>query len=131
MDTLLFVAGFALLLGALLGGFVLWKSRTRGLSSTDKRQLQQHWKHVEAAQTPEAQVLEADKVIDQLLGALGYSGSMGEKLKKAGPRIRNLDALWRAHKLRNRLAHEPGATAQPQEARQALKAFRATLSQFL
>ena len=59
--------------------------------------------------------------MDQLLGSLGYRGSFGEKLTAAGPRLRDVEALWRAHKLRNRLAHEPGVRIAEKEAQRAVR----------
>ncbi len=56
-------------------------------------------------------IIELDKVLDVLLSKLGHTGTLGEKLKKAGARFPNANALWSAHKLRNTLAHEPGAAA--------------------
>ena len=38
---------------------------------------------------------------------MGLPGkTMGERLKKNGDKFSNLNAVWRAHKLRNALAHE-------------------------
>ena len=70
-------------------------------------------------------------MVDNLLGALGYQGSFADKLKKAGPRFQNLDALWSAHKLRNRIAHEVGIHVQPKEAERALRAFEGALGCFV
>jgi hypothetical protein len=53
-------------------------------------------------------VLEADSILDAALGELGYTGSMADKLRKAEKYIVDLEAVWRAHKVRNRIAHEPG-----------------------
>lgn len=60
---------------------------------------------------PRIRILELDKALDTLLSHLGYKGTLGEKLMKAGARLPNINALWAAHKHRNVLAHEPGATA--------------------
>jgi hypothetical protein len=79
------------------------------------------WAHAEAQADPTLKVVEADKVLDEALRMLGYEGSLGEKLKTAGPRFSNLDAVWHAHKLRNSLVHELGRKADPKEATQALK----------
>jgi len=52
------------------------------------------------------QVIQCDILLDQILSALGYSGSLGEKLKKNPVCIENeINVVWRLHKLRNTLVH--------------------------
>ena len=53
-------------------------------------------------------VIEADAMLEALLGELGYIGeSMAEKLKDAGTRgFRQLNQAWEVHTIRNRIAHE-------------------------
>ena len=62
-----------------------------------------------------------DTVLDLALGELGFGGSLGDKLKKAGPRLPNIQAVWEAHKLRNRLAHEHDADVTPAEIDRAVR----------
>lgn len=79
---------------------------------------------------PRYVVMEGDKLLDFLLTRLGYRGSLGEKLKKAGRRFRCEQDLWRAHKLRNTLAHELGATVDIKQVRAVLKAYRSAFEQY-
>ena len=53
-------------------------------------------------------ILEADTLLDDLLSELKYPGDgVGDKLKLVEPsHMRNLDAAWEAHKIRNRIAHD-------------------------
>jgi len=53
-------------------------------------------------------LIEADKLLDQVLGELGYQGNLGEKLKAAQNRFNPAvyQAVWAGHKLRNRVVHE-------------------------
>lgn len=75
-------------------------------------------------------VIQADAVMDQLLKASGYIGdTMGDRLKQVNTAELNaIDDVWRAHKLRNRLAHGMGGTLTRSEAIEAIqcyeKAFR-------
>jgi len=55
---------------------------------------------------PKAAVLDADKLLDYALGKKGFKGTLGEKLKKAGGRFSDINSVWSAHKLRNKVAHE-------------------------
>jgi hypothetical protein len=70
---------------------------------------------------------EADKLFDYVMQSQGiYGGSMGERLKSARSRFSNYatyDAVWRAHKLRNTLAHELNFDLVPSQAHEALADF--------
>jgi len=113
---------------ALMVCFMVWKmSRRRLLSGSDLKRVRDAWNHVQQTREPSLQILEADKVLDLALTKLGYTGSLGEKLKKAGPRFRDINAVWSAHKLRNTLAHEVKAAPQSDQVERALRAFRTAL----
>lgn len=99
-------------------------SGKRKLSGASLKKVQQAWAHVETLQDPVRKVMEADKVLDLALGELGYTGSVADKLKKAGPRMKNLQAVWNAHKLRNTLAHETQASVTPAQAESAVRSLR-------
>lgn len=79
---------------------------------------------------PKYVVMEGDKLLDFLLTKLGYRGSLGEKLKKVGGRLRCEQDLWRAHKLRNILAHELDAKIDVKSARGALHAYKSAFEQY-
>ncbi|MDX9970950.1 MAG: hypothetical protein RBS56_03530 [Candidatus Gracilibacteria bacterium] len=51
-------------------------------------------------------VLDADKLLDFALSKKGKNGSLGEKLKSSKSLFSDINAVWVAHKLRNKLAHE-------------------------
>jgi hypothetical protein len=72
-------------------------------------------------------VSEADKLFDQAMRQSGLSGeTMGERLKSARSRFSDrsvYDGVWRAHKLRNALAHEVGFDLVPSQAKEALSDF--------
>lgn len=51
-------------------------------------------------------ILNYDKVLHHILRDLWYSGTLGEILKKKPKEIKDLDRIWKLHKLRNALAHE-------------------------
>ena len=69
-------------------------------------------------------VSEADKLLDQVLRQSGASGdTMGERLKSFQGRFSDTNSVWRAHKLRNALAHEVGYDLVPGQAKEALRDF--------
>ncbi len=85
------------------------------------------WDHALAQTNQTLKIVEADKVLDEALRLLGFAGTLGEKLKKAGPRFRDLDAVWKAHKLRNALVHKLHKTPSEAEVSSAMRAFESGL----
>jgi len=55
-------------------------------------------------------ILEADSLVEEIITKIGYKGTtFGEKLSRIHPdQFQSLDELWKAHKVRNRVAHESG-----------------------
>lgn len=73
-------------------------------------------------------VLNADKLVDQALRESGYSGStMGERMKSADGAWSNSNHIWSAHKLRNKIAHEPDVEVGYELAARSLAAFKQAL----
>ncbi len=73
-------------------------------------------------------ILSADKLLDAALKARGFSGeTMGERMKNARSTFSNNDAVWAAHKLRNKIAHESDVVIKPKTIRYALQAFKKAL----
>ncbi|HET7529120.1 MAG TPA: hypothetical protein VFJ84_02750 [Candidatus Saccharimonadales bacterium] len=78
--------------------------------------------------TPEGMMLaiiDADKLLDEALKKHRLKGkTMGERLVSAQRMLTDNDAVWYAHKLRNRLVHEPNVRLKKKEAKDALAGFR-------
>ncbi|MBO7132441.1 hypothetical protein J6V85_04290 [Candidatus Saccharibacteria bacterium] len=75
-----------------------------------------------------ATIIEADKLLDKAMVEMGIPGkTMGDRLKKAGTRFSNLNAVWRAHKLRNAIAHESDFEVSYKQASNALTIFKQAL----
>lgn len=78
--------------------------------------------------TPEGMVLaiiDADKLLDEALKKRGFSGkTMGERLVAAQRSMTDNDSVWYAHKLRNRIVHEPEVNLKKREAQNALGGFK-------
>lgn len=120
------IIGAVVVLGVLAFAVRL-AARKRRLAPTEAGRLQAAFERAASHADPHRRILDAEKALDQAFAALGYAGSFGEKLKKAGPRLRDVDAVWRAHKLRNRIAHEMDIAVDEREARAAIEAFRKAL----
>ncbi|NQV00982.1 MAG: hypothetical protein HQ537_02590 [Parcubacteria group bacterium] len=71
-------------------------------------------------------VIEADKILDDSLKRLGYQGEdMGERLKQIKfDQLSNIDELWQAHKVRNRIAHEPDFQLTQTQAKRAIEIYQ-------
>ncbi len=109
-NLLLLVLAIAFFVGVVLFVYIAVSSRKR--SKLDQTYFRVRWQKIEQLQNQgdtgwQLAVLEADKLLDQALKAAGYPGqTMGDRLKDAQRAFRDTDAVWQAHKLRNRLAHE-------------------------
>lgn len=73
---------------------------------------------------PRHAVLEGDKLLDLLLKKRGYTGTLGEKLKKADRQFACIQELWDAHKLRNRIAHELDVKIEPRDAKRVIVSYK-------
>lgn len=90
---------------------------------------QEQWATLLArVKTPEGMILavvDADKLLDEALKKHHFRGkTMGERLVSAQRKISDNDAVWYAHKLRNRLVHEPNVRLKKREAQTALAGFK-------
>ena len=75
-----------------------------------------------------ATIIEADKLLDKAMVEMGMPGkTMGDRLKRGGSRFSNLNAVWRAHKLRNAIAHESDFEVSFKQASNALAIFKQAL----
>lgn len=73
-------------------------------------------------------VVNADKLLDKAMRDLHFKGkTMGERLKLHPKSFSNINAVWSAHKLRNRIAHEHNMAINDQEIRRALHDFKQAL----
>ncbi len=73
-------------------------------------------------------IIEADKLLDKALIEMGVPGkTMGDRLKRSGDKFEKLNAVWRAHKLRNAIAHESGFEISYKQAFNALAIYKQAL----
>lgn len=127
MNDVLIPLGILIVLAGFFLWFVWWKSKARGLAGAQKEEIWNHWRSVTGITDPQRKVIEAEKVVDHAMKLLGYQGSFGDKLKKAGARFSNVQAVWDAHKLRNRIAHEVGMHVSEKEVQRSVNAFEKAL----
>ncbi len=127
----------AFLAGAIIFGIVVLvvvtKLSRRIPGRLNRQYYQERWLELLArVKTPEGMmlaVIDADKLLDHALKQSGYRGkTMGERLVAAQRAISDNDGIWYAHKLRNRLVHEPQVRLKKREAQKALAAFKKALT---
>jgi len=77
-------------------------------------------------------IIEADKILEELLEVNGYVGDgVGEMLKAVNPGdMQNLDDAWTAHKVRNSIAHEPNFTLSKYEAKKTIDQYRKVFQEY-
>lgn len=121
--AILIVAGLVLVFIVARGGKQLNQERYRTKWLAIERSLSR-----DKAASYQLSVLNADKLLDHALREAGYKGgTMGERLKSASSRLSNKNAVWSAHKLRNKIAHEPDVEVSFDAARRALASFKQAL----
>lgn len=101
--------------------------KKRRLSLHDSRRIAEAWQRIGEIADPAKQILEADKVLHLALSTLGYAGSTGEMLRHAEKRLSQPNSVWRAHKLRNALAHELDVQVRKRESNTAMRAYAVAL----
>ncbi|MFA5736942.1 MAG: hypothetical protein WCX70_02175 [Candidatus Paceibacterota bacterium] len=77
-------------------------------------------------------IIEADKILDEMLMAMGYLGeNLGERLKTVeSSDFLTLNEAWEAHKIRNQIAHENDFVLTQREAKAALAKFEQVFKEF-
>jgi hypothetical protein len=104
------------------------------LIGLDKQGVKRRWEEIESMlkkhgeMTDKVAILEADKLLDQVLKAMTMPGqTMGERLKVAAYKYPKLDKVWWAHKIRNQLVHEASFGISHRTAKAAVKAYENAL----
>ena len=73
-------------------------------------------------------IIDADKLLDKAMHEMGVPGkTMGDRLKRSGSKFTDINAVWRAHKLRNAIAHESGLEISYKQAATALSIYKQAL----
>ena len=98
--------------------------------------LQEQWadimKHIDSIHEGEWKfaVIEADTIVDGVLKNYFPGDTMGDRLMNIDKtKLLTIDDLWEAHKIRNRLAHDPNYFLRHAEALRAVRLFESTLKE--
>ena len=115
----------------LLGLLLLVLMRRKKLPPAFKAQMQAAWAKLPQIQDPHRRILEAENILDAVFKKRGYQGTFADKLRAIGNDLPNVQSVWDAHKLRNRIAHEHGMTLSQHDIQQAMMAFERALHSLL
>lgn len=126
MNDSIIVFGVLLAIALTVLVFVLFRG-TRRLSKRDIRFFRNEWEKIQAHADSKHALLDADKLLHLALRKKGFQGGVGEQLKKAGKLFTNLNDVWAAHKLRNRIAHELDVQLGSGDRNHALRSFEKAL----
>lgn len=113
-----------------------WKKKEGPIKVKDQKLVKQWQLIIEKskANPPQSLVLaiiEADKLVDEVLKKMGLGGEhMADRLEKLGAwELKTLEKLWRAHRLRNELVHQPEFDISPVDAKEVLIIYESFLQE--
>lgn len=131
-NLLILVLVVALLVYAVILGQIK-TTPTKPVKPLDRQQVALRWATIEAMLDRGGlglrnAILEADKLLDHTLRSRGYRGqTMAERLRAAERDLSHKQAVWRAHKLRNTLAHEVEADVVASQVKEAIGHYKRAL----
>lgn len=94
----------------------------------NKHHFEKQWEKIKQQQNYPMAVLKADSLVDEALRHAGVRGeNMGQRLNKSAGLLRDINGVWSAHKLRNKIAHESDITPSDNDCQRALRQFEKAL----
>lgn len=130
--SVLFIDMILLLVLRGLGGDIRNTLRGAQMPLSSKKKIQKRWLEIEnrlkledALQNKVA-ILEADKLVDEILFNIGYSGkNMKERLDSANAnQIEEIDNLIEAHEIRNKIIYDDKFYIDSNEAKRVIELYR-------
>lgn len=129
-SSLLFLLAI-LVVGVVLFAIIFFTRRIpKGIN---REEFQEKWLEIENSVTDDygsqqLAILNADRLLDKALKLLNYKGdTMGERMTSASRVFSKREAVWTAHKLRNKLAHEDGVKLHRPLTKKVLASFKQAL----
>lgn len=128
--AILFLAGVLVIGLLLIVVIVVTRKAPKGIKVEEFRQA---WLNIENSLTEDVSsqymaIMNADKLLDKALKILRYKGeTMGERMTSASRVFTKREAVWAAHKLRNRIAHEDNVKINIGLTKRALTSFKRAL----
>lgn len=127
MLIVILLVGFAILA-------ILALTRGHGRRLLNKEKYRTAWLEIENNITKDNNasyqfaILSADKLLDKALKESGVPGeTMGDRLKQSDRLLQDINGVWAAHKMRNRIAHEVGGNINKVVAKRMLAIYKNAL----
>ncbi len=131
MDKVIVFIVIVLILGIVLFAILTLKQKSVQI---DKQKYRSLWLDIENRlkkdnqQSYQLSILNADKLLGKALEEIGVPGkTMGERMKKYNAKFSKANGVWMAHKLRNKIAHEPNVEINYEQTKIALKFYKQSL----
>lgn len=86
--------------------YVLYRRYRKKLSPATIKYIRQQWKQIIGQSDHRHAIMDADKLLNYTLSQMGLRGSLGAKLKKSNHLFSKINDVWKAHKVRNNIAHQ-------------------------
>ena len=132
-SNLIILFASVIIIGVLLFAIITFTRQGRG-GVIDIEKYRVRWLEIEQTLVRDDEssyhmaILNADKLVDKALRDKGVRGeTMGDRLKSARDTLTDRNAIWDAHKLRNKIAHETDVRISYDQARRALAGFKKAL----
>lgn len=116
---LLFIAADVLIVG-----YIVYRRLRKKLPEKTVEKIRSSWKQLIRQSDRRHAIMDADKLLDFTLGEMGYRGNLGNKLKKAPKLFSDINHVWKAHKVRNNIAHQINYQVSEGEYKTAMLAFK-------
>jgi len=116
------------IIGLVVTSLVARRVRAQALQRKFERQWLAVQRQCAKSETWPTAVIDADKLIDDVLRAMNFKGKgMGERLVSAQRTLTDNDALWFAHKLCGRIANDEMNRLYKKDVQAALRGYRRAL----
>jgi hypothetical protein len=111
----------------------------RSVAARDVPKTHLRWQRIieqaasDSEQSRRVAILEADIMLNELLDVLGLKGeTMADKMRNADrTTFQTLDRAWEAHRVRNRVVHQPDANLlSPREVRRVISLYESVFKEF-
>lgn len=128
MSTMIFLIG-VIVFGVAVLAFIAYLGKKVPHKKLNQTYYQEKWNElltkVKTNDGMAIAIIDADKLLDDALKKRHFKGkTMGERLVSAQRSITDNDAVWYAHKLRNRLVHETNVKLKKSNVQRALEGFK-------
>jgi len=122
-DGLLALIGVLVFLAVL---FVLLSRSAR--PKLKKSYYQNQWASINDKKSDTEKLIYADRLLDSAMRKLKVRGqTMGERLNNSEAFIKDINSVWKAHKLRNGLVHESDFNVSEKDVKHALNVYKKAL----